>query len=136
MQITINRQNKNHLYTEGTLLINGKAITLTVEATQTMLSPGTYQVRLSKKKARRRLIGIRNTPWSIGIGHSWLSSHRDHLITLGKFLIPGALYRATPVYERLFDRIEKCERRHEPITLTIREDCCTSCHPISHWLKA
>ena len=56
MQITINRQNKNHLYTEGTLLINGKAITLTVEATQTMLSPGTYQVRLSKKKARRRRI--------------------------------------------------------------------------------
>ena len=136
MNITINRQKKNRLYTQGILMINGKAITTTIEATQTMLSSGTYQVRLRKKQASRRLIGIINTSWSIGIGHSWLNSHQGHLITIGDFLIPGALYRATPVYERLFDRIEKCEHRHESITLTIREDRCTSCHPISHWLKA
>lgn len=136
MQVTINRQKTNALYTEGRLLINGKQIAHTVEHTLTMLPAGKYQVRLSKRNAARRIIGISHTIWSIGIGQSWMVSRKSHIIAIGHPLIPGVVYRATILYERLFDRIEKCQARKEPIHLIITDGNCQSGKACSHWTKA
>ena len=149
MIISIKRKFLNQLYTEGRLLVNDYQQTFTVEATEVMLPPGQYQVRLTKDKARRRVIGILKpsgtmkptetftpTGWSIGIGHSWIGSRKHHVIAIGQPLIPGSVYKATEIYERLFDRIEKCEQRGEPITLVIDESQCVENKPIKHWTTA
>lgn len=140
MIISIKRKFLNQLYTEGRLLVNDYQQTFTVEATEVMLPPGQYQVRLTKDKARRRVIGIfspsKPTGWSIGIGHSWIGSRKHHVIAIGQPLIPGSVYKATEIYERLFDRIEKCEQRGEAITLVIDESQCIENKPIKHWTTA
>lgn len=145
MKITVKRLTINRLYTEGQLLINHTPTTHTVESTELMLPPGHYIVRLTKTKDRRRVIAILptslhprrpSTPTtSIGIGQSWIASRKHHVIAIGQPLIPGAVYKATEVYERLFDRIEKCEARKELIHLTITEHGCRENHPISHWCR-
>lgn len=145
MNITVKRQTSNRLYTEGRLLVNDLKITHTVESTADMLPAGEYQVRLIKDKVRRRVIGIfslnsqpsalnpKYTGWSIGIGHSWIGRRKQKVIAIGEVLIPGAVFKASETYERLFDRIEKCEDRHEPIALFIDESQCIENKPIKHW---
>ncbi|MBQ8240277.1 MAG: hypothetical protein IJZ38_05500 [Bacteroides sp.] len=136
MNIKIIRTNTNSLYTEGQLLVNGKQIAHTVEHTHTMLSVGEYQVCLCKHKAQRRIISISHTKWSLGIGQSWIVSQKKHIIGMGQSLIPGAIYQGTLIYERLFDRIEKCQDRKEPIHLIITDDKCQSSKACRHWTKA
>ena len=133
MNITIKRTQKNELYTEGLILIRGKKIAHTVEHTLSMLPAGHYQVRLCKNKAKRRIISIIQTDWSIGISSSWIGSRKHHVIAIGQSLIPGAVYRSTSIYERLFDRIEKCPSRRERIHLFIDETQCVNNKPIQHW---
>lgn len=138
MNINLTRTQTNALYTHGTLAINGKHITHTVEATQVMLPPGHYTLKIVKQSQRKQKLCIYcstgRTPWTLGPGHSWLTSHQVRIITIGEPLIPGALYQATPVYERLMDRLSKCQARHEPIRLVISDTHCRQGHPISHWL--
>lgn len=162
MNITVKRQTSNQLYTEGRLLVNDLKTTHTVESTADMLPAGEYVIRLSKDKSRRRVIGIFSfkdeglkmrdegnslnsnlstfnlhyTNWSIGIGHSWIGSRKHQVIAIGDVLIPGAVFKASETYERLFDRIEKCEQRGEPITLIIDELQCIENTPIKHWTTA
>lgn len=148
MELRIKRQTSNQLYTEGRLLVNDLRTTHTVESTADMLPAGKYTIRLTKDKNRRRVIGIFSlnpkpsalnphyTGWSIGIGHSWIGSRKHRVIVIGDVLIPGTVYRATEIYERLFDRIEKCEDRHEPITLVIDESQCIENKPVKHWTTA
>ena len=133
MNLTLNRKTTNDLYTEGQLLIKGKKIAHTVEHTLSMLPAGLYQIRLRKIKTRGRIIGITHTPWSIGIAHSWMGSQKNQVIAIGRPLIPGAVYRATRTYERLFERIEKCQIRKEPIKLLIHDNHCVSSKPAKHW---
>ena len=145
MNIRIKRQTSNRLYTEGRLLVNDLKITHTVESTADMLPAGEYIIRLTKDKSRRRVIGIFSlnsqpsalnphyTGWSIGIGHSWIGRRKQKVIAIGEVLIPGAVFKASETYERLFDRIEKCEGRHEPISLVIDESQCIENKPIKHW---
>lgn len=150
MDIKIKHKTSNNLYTEGWLLINDIRTAHTVESTADMLPAGKYIIRLTKDKSRRRVIGIfkvedslnhkpnsinlHYTGWSIGIGHSWISSRKHRVIAIGDVLIPGTVFKATETYERLFDRIEKCEDRHEPITLVIDESQCINNKPIKHWI--
>lgn len=140
MELRIKRQTSNQLYTEGRLLVNDLRTSHTVESTADMLPAGKYTIRLTKDKNRRRVIGIFHnlhyTGWSIGIGHSWIGSRKHQVIAIGEVLIPGAVFKASETYERLFDRIEKCEYRHEPITLVVDESQCIENKPIKHWTTA
>ncbi|MBR6601869.1 MAG: hypothetical protein IKK87_08515 [Bacteroidaceae bacterium] len=138
MQVVINRKTRNPLYTEGTLNINGQQITFTVEATEVMLPTGHYTLKIVKLSERKQKLylfsGKQRTHWTIGISHSWVGSKKKHLIAIGHPLIPGVVYQATSVYNRLVDRLSKCMDRKEPIHLTISDSHCRPNHPISHWL--
>lgn len=152
MQIELRRLKANQLYTEGQILINDLVtIPYAVEHTFTMLPIGEYHIRLTKDKKRRRVIGIYPTkvegksinhkPSSINLrgyfeaGHSYHSAKKHGTIIIGELLIPGSVKKGREHYDRLFDRIEKCEQRDEPITLTITDDCCEESVPNTHWLR-
>lgn len=136
MEIKINRNHSTRLYTIGTLSINGKRTTLTVENTASMLLAGTYEVRLSTQRSRGRQIVIIAHPGmsKFYAGGSYITSRKHNAICIGEGLIPGALKKGENVYNRLFDRIEKAEMRKEPITLVITDEGMTTGTPISHWL--
>ena len=150
MEITISRQSMNHLYTMGQLRINGQHQTFTVEDTQSMLPAGRYIVRIVKRSARRQTIcifsseGDSHAPLSaITVCHSWIGcrkyrQQRNHPslspVSIGTPLIPGAMYKGIPVYERITDRLMKCSARKELITLSVSERNCIQNRPISHWL--
>lgn len=155
MQIELRRLKANHLYTEGQILINDlPTIPYAVEHTFTMLPIGQYHIRLTKDKKRRRVIGIFPvTPHKGGracaepverrgglhyfeAGHTYLSAKYHGTIVIGELLIPGSVKKGREHYDRLFDRIEKCQQRNEPITLTITDDCCEESKPAVHWLRA
>ena len=137
MQVTINRQEANRLYTEGTLLINGRITTHTVESTQEMLPAGHYILKIVKHSERKQSLyifcGKERTPWTIGIAPSWKVSRKKSIIAIGEPLIPGIVYQATPVYERLIDRLSKCMERKETIHLHITQEKCNPSHVIKHW---
>ena len=140
MEITIYRKRKNDLYTEGVLHINGGRQTYTVEASDVMLPEGEYIVRIVKKSARKQYISILKqngypTDWKIGIDHSFIGSKKNRIIAIGTQLIPGAVYKATEIYERIIKRLEKCKARKEVINLIIDESHLVQNQPISHWTK-
>lgn len=78
---------------------------------------------------------LQPTGWTLGIGQSWISSKKNHIIAIGQPFFPGAVYKATPVYERIVDRLMKCEARGESIRLVITDDNCTHGLPIRHWTE-
>lgn len=140
MTISIYRNSINCMYTLGTLLINGRILTSTVEATQLMLPPGFYSIRIVKHSARKQVIGIfgqdgTNTQWTVALGHSWIDSHKSRLIAIGTQLIPGVVYKATPIFERITDRLMKAHGRKEEINLIISEFEAVHNHPSIWWQK-
>lgn len=141
MQIELRRLKANQLYTEGQILINDLVtIPYAVEHTFTMLPIGEYHIRLTKDKKRRRVIGIypvkeKGLKGYFEAGHSYFSAKKHGTIIIGELLIPGSVKKGREHYDRLFDRIEKCEQRDEPITLTITDDCCEESVPNPHWLR-
>lgn len=145
MQIEIRRTHTTRLYTSGIIIINDQKTTHSVEDTLSMLPVGTYRIALTKGNKRRRLIAIFRTRADQGtsggqIYHfepsgSYISSHKNHSICIGTPIIPGALKQGGEVYERLFDRIEKAEDRHEDITLIITDANITHSDPISYWTE-
>ena len=135
MNITIHRNTTNRLYTEGELHVNGHHYTHTVEPTDRMLPAGTYLLRLVKVNAHCRKLAVMGTEFCIGLGHSFIDSRRNRVIAIGQPLIPGTLYRASPDYERLVKRLEKCQKRQEAIHLLIAEATATPNAPARHWLQ-
>lgn len=141
MQIELHRLKANHLYTEGQILINDLvAIPYTVEHTFSMLPIGEYRLHLTKDKKRRRIIGIypvkeKEHKSYFEAGHSYLSSKEHDTIIIGEMLIPGSVWKGRAHYDRLFDRIEKCEQRKEPITFAISDENCKESKPVSIWLQ-
>lgn len=139
MEIRINRLHSNDLYTEGRLLINDFHLTFTVESTEVMLPSGKYILKLINKSARKRELVIYKqsgypTEWRIGISHSWIDSKKDRIIGIGEPFLPGTLYKAADIYERIIKRLEKCAGRKEEILLVIHENMCTTSKPIKLWL--
>ena len=126
MEVYINRQTINELYTEGRLFINGEKQTYTVESTEHMLPAGKYLVKLVTKHAHKRELDIFSLEgwsvgWRIGIAHSWIGSRKERTIAIGQPFYPGAVYKATEIYERIIKRLEKCKARKEVINLIIDE---------------
>ena len=140
MEVYINRQTINELYTEGCIFINGEKQTYTVESTEHMLPAGMYLVKLITKNAHKRELEIftpegRSVGWRIGIAHSWIGSRKERTIAIGQPFYPGAVYKATEIYERIIKRLEKCRARKEVINLIIDESHLVQNQPISHWTK-
>lgn len=145
MNITIYRNFKNELYTEGKMHINGGFQTYTLESTVNMLPEGNYIVRIVKLSARKQYIGIFTTDdtgliqvstgWKIGVGTSFFHCRKHRLIIIGIPLIRGAMYKSDKDYTRISERLMKCISRREPITLTITERRCRPSAPICHWLR-
>lgn len=139
MEVSIERQNTNYLYTEGRLFINGDLQTYTVESTEIMLPAGKYLLRLVAKNAHKRELAIftpqgEPTCWRIGIEHSWIGSKKTKTIVIGQRFFPGALYKATPDYQRIIKRLEKCKSRNEAINLIITDTYCVTNKPLNHWI--
>ena len=140
MEVYINRQTINELYTEGCIFINGEKQTQTVESTEHMLPAGKYLVKLVTKNAHKRELEIftpegRSVGWRIGLAHSWIGSRKERTVSIGQPLIPGAVYKATEIYERIIKRLEKCKARKEVINLIIDGSHLVQNQPISHWTK-
>lgn len=138
MNVVINRTHTNPLYTSGILIINDRRTTHTVEATQTMLPAGRYTLKIVKHSERKQKLYLfsqgKRTPVTLSTCNSWIACHKENAIAIGEPLIPGIVYKSTPVYDRLIDRLTKCHARHEPIHLTITDTKCQATQPISHWL--
>ena len=142
MLLEIKRNKSNALYTEGALFINGVInCPYTVEHTGSMLPKGAYQVKLTKDRFRRRVIGIfpltaaAKQPFMImEAKYSYRCAKARKAIVVGKKLISGAVYQNQPLFNRLFDRIEKCEERKEEIVLLITEQQMRRSFPICHWM--
>ena len=128
MQVIINRTTRNELYTEGTLTINDRRTTHTVEATQSMLPAGSYTLKIVKLSERKQKLYLfsqgKRTPVTLSTCNSWLACHKKLAIAIGEPLIPGIVYKSTPVYDRLIDRLTKCQ-----------DDKCKANEPIRHWLS-
>ena len=140
MEVFIERQTTNDLYTEGRLFINGDLQTYTTESSEIMLPAGKYRLQLITKNAHKRELVVfkdRNEPtgWRLGIAHSWIGSKKTKTIAIGQYFYPGARYKATPDYERIIKRLEKCKARKEVINLIIDESHLVQNQPISHWTK-
>ena len=140
MEVYIKRQTINELYTEGCIFINGEKQTHTVESTEHMLPAGKYRLQLITKNAHKRELEIftpegRPVGWRIGIAHSWIGSRKERTIAIGQPFYPGAVYKATEIYERIVKRLEKCKARKEVISLIINESHLVQDQPISHWTK-
>lgn len=137
MIIQLFRNRKNHLYTEGELHINDRNATRTVESSADMLPEGIYTLQIVKLSARKQKLCIFDeegqTLWTIGLGHSWISSRKHKVIAIGRRFFPGAVCRATPDYERIIDRITKAIERHETIQFIITEERCTLGEPLRFW---
>lgn len=144
MNIQILRQKSNQLYTEGELLVNGSAcIPYTVEHTFTMLLTGEYRIRITRNSHQERALGIfpvdsndNSRPIAfLEVGHSFLAVKNCRSIVLGEKLVPGSAKNGHKHYNRLFDRLEKCEQRNEEIMLIISDVNCqlSSVSPI--WTK-
>lgn len=139
--VKIIRNRTNSLYTEGILSINGEVQSLTIESTSEMLPAGLYRLQLITIHAHLRELIVHDwhTGCSIGIrisptATSYIGCQREKAIAIGEELIPGALYKAIPVYERIVKRLEKCQKRREHILLFIDEEHCRQSSPCRHWL--
>lgn len=141
MEVFIERQTTNDLYTEGRLFINGDLQTYTTESSEIMLPAGNYRLQLITKNAHKRELVVfkdRNEPtgWRLGIAHSWIGSKKTKTIAIGQYFYPGARYKATPDYERIIKRLEKCKARNEAIRLIISDTSCVPSKPIAHWTSS
>lgn len=146
MEIRITRTKTNRLYTEGYMSINDMKTTQTVESTLMMLPDGKYVVKLRGCTERRRQIaillpaesGIPNVPYTVSHLEpcgTWISSKKNKSICIGEPIIPGALKKGSEVFERLFDRIEKAEKRDEATTLMIVSRDLAKTLPIEYWIE-
>lgn len=142
MNIKLNRYSTNVLYTEGSLSINEEVQTQTIESTAQMLPPGLYTLRLISIHAHRRDLVIfdfhtgQTTGWQFSpTATSHIGCIREQAIAIGQELIPGALFKAQTDYERIIKRLEKCQKRGEPILLVIDDSRCRTSRPIKHWMR-
>lgn len=147
MEITIKRTETNKAYTSGTLYANGKAVAhYTLEYTRCMLPAGTYQaVLVSDPKMQRRQIAIVaddcdttvDSPHIMATltnGNSYRNVENTPNVVIGEKLIPGVVISSRKVFDRLFDRIEKCVARGERITLHVTDNTMTERQVPTFWL--
>ena len=132
MKIIKERTETNRAFTAGPLSVNGETVAhYTLEHTTSMIPAGTYQLTLVHEVGKRhRQLAIvaedyePSLPYTIVIatlisGNSYRNVINKSDILLGEKIISGAVIHSRDIYNRLFERIEKCIARGERITLHI-----------------
>jgi len=148
MEFNLTRTKTNNLYTEGCLYVtNDKGhqelyIPYTVEDTKSLIPTGIYSLGLviNPKSQHRKLTlmtcdGSRLPIVTFEAGHSHRTSHKHHSIVVGEELIPGAVFCGQKFYTRLFDRVEKAEKRGETINVFITDHLIEHTTIYPHWVQ-
>lgn len=132
------------LFTSGSIRdASGEIIPYAVTPTPNMLPAGRYRIALwFNAKERRRQIAIAPIDAPLNFlrplatilpGHSFRSTKGTPAIIIGEELIPGAVINGREYYERLFDRLEKAEQRHDPVELIITHTNVRQRKTPRHW---
>lgn len=148
MQIVKKRTETNKAFTSGPLIVNDEVVAdYTLEHTPSMIPTGIYQVTLVNDPAkRRRQLAIvaedyqptETAPYVIATfvsGNSYHDVSGRPDIIIGQKIIPGAVTLSSEVFDRLFDRIEKCIARRERITLYITDHMIKQIPVPRYWLE-
>lgn len=141
------------LFTSGSIRdASGEIIPYAVTPTTNMLPAGRYRIAIVvTPETRRRQLGI--IPASINPpgwhpehgqslrplalildGHSFRSAKGLPSIIIGEELIPGVVINSRQYYDRLFERIEKAEVRHDPVDFYITHANVSQRKTPRHWL--
>lgn len=146
MKIENIRKQKNAEYTTGISKFNGEYVADILEYTPTMIPTGIYKVKLLNIKGlRHRQIAIVADDYNpsdtkpsvfatIISGNSYRSTHGKSDIVLGKQQFPGTVIFSSKIYERIFERIEKCVARGESIQLCITDNMMRESEIPPYWL--
>lgn len=148
MELKKKRTETNNLFTSGPLIVNGEVVAnYSLEHTPSMIPTGIYQVTLLNDPAhRRRQIAIvaddytpsELNPYIIATfisGNSYRNVIGKTDIVLGEKNIPGAVILSHKVFERFFERIEKCVARGERITLYVTDHMMRHTEAPPYWLE-
>lgn len=143
MNIELIRKHIKPETTDGQLYIDSQKVCDCAEHTPTSLPPGTYPIRIHRCKHYRRkmpcvMVGELNCAScpsmeycgnnstlpkycpQIKIGNG-VYNRTDGSIIIGEYLAPGCMKHPIEYFNRLIDRLDKCQNRKEPINLTINE---------------
>ncbi len=119
MNIKIIRTRVCGCSTDGKLLIDGKKICDTTEATIHCLPSGSYTIVLRKvSRYRRKMPTVVGTGATIGIGNGIFSCH-DSTILVGHHRVTGVVLHSHKCFNIIFERIRKNIERGQSVTLTI-----------------
>lgn len=147
MTINQHRLFTNSLYTGGQQKINGEYVADILEHTPSMIPSGIYKATLLNIKGlRHRQIAIVADDYNpsdpnpfvfatIISGNSYRSAHGKSDIVLGKQQFPGTVILSSKIYERIFERIEKCVARGETIQLYITDHMMKQTDVPKFWLE-
>lgn len=147
MEITVKRTETNKAYTAGTLSANGKTVAhYTLEYTRCMLPAGTYRLTIvsDPEMSRRQLVVVAadyaptvadpRVMATIVSGNSYRNVKNTPNMVIGEKLIPGAAVNSRKVFDRLFERMEKCVARGEPIALHVTDRTMVERRVPTFWL--
>lgn len=141
------RKQKNDEYTYGISKFNGEYVADILEHTPTMIPPGIYKATLLNIKGlRHRQIAVVADDYNpsdpnpfvfatIISGNSYRSAQGKSDIVLGKQQFPGTVILSSKIYERIFERIEKCVARGERIMLYVTDHMMRETEVPKYWLE-
>lgn len=148
MQTESKRFLTNDLFTVNAFYANGELISpYTLEYTESMITTGIYQILLvNNPEMRRRQIAIvaddcdphDPAPHVIACivsGNSYRNVRQTPNMVLGEKSFPGAVVLSNKIFNRFFDRVEKCIARGERITLFITDHMMKQTEVPHHWLE-
>ena len=118
MVIEIIRHNYSKYGIEGTLVINKRNICTTLEHPQFHLPPGTYPIELEYNERYERLLPTMPQGANIRPGNGPFNL-KDGSIIVGERYMLGVLCKSAQVFDKLYERIEKNERRGKKVELRI-----------------
>lgn len=124
MNIIINRFNQFKESLDGYLVIGDQRVCDTAENIATALPVGSYDVEIIRDPVlRRKLPFVINSrvQYSIRPGHGIFGTPKHHIV-VGERIVAGCMKHSNETFARLIDRLDKCQLRKEPITLTIVEN--------------
>ncbi len=119
MEIELIRQSSTRWGVDGTLNLAGRPWCDTVEHPERLLPPGTYPLRLAHSHRygrtmptlrRATVLCPANGPFALRFGS----------IAVGRHHLSGVLTGCADCFDQLMRRIQACQARGEPVTLTVR----------------
>lgn len=145
MTIRILYQLTNPEYTSGISKFNGEYVADILASTPDKLPTGIYKATLLNIDGqRRRQIAVVADDYNpsdtnpfvfaaITSGNSYRTAQGKSDIILGKQFFPGMVNLSTKIYERIFERIEKCVARGESIQIYVTDHMMKNTEVPRYW---